>query len=134
MASSGSAGSSGSTSGGSAYSSSPWQLMGRMVSEQRVALQYDTQLNQGLVHSAAARASGLDYEEFQLRLQVGGWVAGWLGGWVAGWLGGWVRVPAAWRGPRCGMMQSQVACLQCWPPMALMTSSARSQHTLCLMQ
>jgi hypothetical protein len=79
VASSGSAGSSsssggsGSTSGGSTYSSSPLQLMGRMVSEQRVALQYNTQLNQGLVRSAAARASGLEYEEFELRLQVGGW-------------------------------------------------------------
>lgn len=44
--------------------------MGRMVSEQRVALQYDTQLNQGLLRSAAARASGLEYEEFELRLQA----------------------------------------------------------------
>lgn len=50
---------------------SPWGLMGRMVSEQRIALQYDRQLNQGLVRSAAARASGLQYEEFDERLQVG---------------------------------------------------------------
>ena len=35
--------------------------------------QYNTQLNQGLVRSAAARASGLADEEFELRLQVGGW-------------------------------------------------------------
>ncbi|KAL4431202.1 hypothetical protein ABPG75_006458 [Micractinium tetrahymenae] len=43
--------------------------MGRMVSEQRIALQFDRQLNQGLVRSAAARASGLEYEEFDERLQ-----------------------------------------------------------------
>ncbi|PRW58273.1 ER lumen retaining receptor isoform B [Chlorella sorokiniana] len=43
--------------------------MGRVVSEQRVALQFDTQLNQGLVRSAAARESGLDYDEFEARLQ-----------------------------------------------------------------
>lgn len=46
--------------------------MGRVVNEQRIALQYDQQINQGLVRSAAARASGLEYEEFDERLQVGG--------------------------------------------------------------
>lgn len=48
----------------------PWALMGRVVNEQRIALQYDQQINQGLVRSAAARASGLEYEEFDERLQA----------------------------------------------------------------
>lgn len=42
-----------------------------MVSEQRIALQFDRQLNQGLVRSAAAWESGLSYDEFEERLQVG---------------------------------------------------------------
>ena len=33
-------------------------------------LQFDKQLNLGLVRSAAARESGLDVEEFEARLQV----------------------------------------------------------------
>ena len=50
---------------------SPWKLMGRMVNEQRVMLQASEHFNQGLVRSAAAIESGLEYEEFELRLQVG---------------------------------------------------------------
>jgi HPt (histidine-containing phosphotransfer) domain-containing protein len=49
--------------------------MGRVVREDRLAVQFNEQLNQGLVRSAAARASGLEYEEFETRLQVR-WLAG----------------------------------------------------------
>lgn len=56
----------------STFNPKPWQLMGRVLSSERVALQYDEQLNLGLVRSAAARASGLDYDEFEARLQVWG--------------------------------------------------------------
>lgn len=41
-----------------------------MIKEERIALQFDQHLNQGLVRSAAARASGLEVEEFEVQLQV----------------------------------------------------------------
>lgn len=44
--------------------------MGRVVQEQRIGIQFDQQLNQGLVRSAAARESGLELEEFEERLQA----------------------------------------------------------------
>lgn len=64
----------------------PWNLLLLFADTQAAALprrpipapsppQFDKQLNQGLVRSAAARESGLDVEEFEARLQVrgGGW-------------------------------------------------------------
>lgn len=44
--------------------------MGRVVQEQRIGIQFDQQLNQGLVRSAAARESGLEVEEFEELLQA----------------------------------------------------------------
>lgn len=41
------------------------------VSRSSIHLQFDKQLNLGLVRSAAARESGLDVDEFEGRLQVG---------------------------------------------------------------
>lgn len=46
----------------------PWELMGRMVSENSVA--FDDRVQQGLIRSAAARASGVSLEEFEAKLQV----------------------------------------------------------------
>ena len=52
------------------FSRNPWELLGRVVHEESVALKYDERLNQGLIRSAAARESGLEYEEFEARLEA----------------------------------------------------------------
>jgi len=46
----------------------PWQLMGRVVKEERVGFSEVAQ--QGLLRSAAARASGVSVEEFEEKLEV----------------------------------------------------------------
>ena len=47
---------------------SPWQLMGRVVREERVG--FGEVAQQGLLRSAAARASGVSLEEFEQQLDV----------------------------------------------------------------
>lgn len=46
----------------------PWQLLGRVVSEDRI--QFDERIQQGLIRSAGARASTLSDDEFNSRLDI----------------------------------------------------------------
>jgi hypothetical protein len=46
----------------------PWQLLGRVVREDRI--QFDERIQQGLIRSAGARASTLSFEEFNSRLDI----------------------------------------------------------------